>query len=130
MALAVAKTGDQARMKIDLTQMSTPNLLKLLRNVSREIEARLEQPIEHRIAQEQPVVIVREPCEADKQHCLHVAQMLRSRGYIKAEDRRRVAEIAQEFGDWVIKQGLPTDGGTGSWRKAAEKYSIGFARER
>lgn len=117
-------------MKIDLTQMSTPNLLKLLRNVSREIEARISQPIEQRIAQEQPVSVIREPSEADKQHCLHIAQLLRHGGYIKADDRRRVAAIAQEFGPWVEKQGLPTDGGTGSWRKAAEKYSVGFARER
>lgn len=76
-------------MMINLKKLSTPALLELLRDVSREIETRLSTPIE-----------------------------------------QRVAEIAAEFGAWVEKQGLPTSAGTGAWRKAAEKYSIGFAQER
>lgn len=117
-------------MKIDLAQMSTPNLLRLLRNVSREIEVRVGQPLEQRVAQEQPVVIVREPSESDKELCLHIAQRLRSGGYIKAAERQEVARIAKDYGEWVEKQGLPTYSGTWAWRKAAERYSIGFARER
>lgn len=117
-------------MMIDLKKLSTPALLELLRDVSREIETRLSTPIEQRVQAVEPVVVVREPREADKQLCLHVGQRLRRGDYIKAAERQRVAEIAAEFGTWVEKQGLPTDGGTGSWRKAAEKHRIGFARER
>ncbi len=117
-------------MMINLKKLSTPALLELLRDVSREIETRLSTPIEQRVQAVEPVVVVREPGEADKQLCLHIAQRLRRGDYIKAAERQRVAEIAAEFGAWVEKQGLPTSAGTGAWRKAAEKYSIGFAQER
>lgn len=117
-------------MMIDLTKLSTPALLELLRDVSREIDVRVSTPVERRVHAVEPVIVVREPGEADKQLCLHVAQRLRRGDYIRAADRQRVAEIASEYGAWVQKQGLPTDGGTGSWRKAADRYRIGFAQER
>jgi hypothetical protein len=70
------------------------------------------------------------PGEDDKEFCLHIAQRLRRGDYIKADERRRVAGVAERFPDWVRRQGLPLDAGTGSWRKSSERGRVGQARER
>jgi len=115
---------------VDLAHMSTPDLLAMMRAISAEIEQRLNTPIEQREQAVQPVKIIREPGDDDKMFCLQIAQCLRRGEYIKADERRRVAEIAQEFPAWVKKQWLPLDSGTGSWGKAARMWSSGFAKER
>lgn len=115
---------------IELKKISTENLLSLLRDVSQEITERLATPIEKREQPVQPVVIIREPDNAKKEYCLHIVQLVRNGEYIRADARRAVAEIAKTFPEWVSKQGLPTESGTWAWKKAAELYSIGFAKER
>ena len=116
--------------KIDLVHFSTPDLLVLLRELSSEIERRLGIPIEQRVRDVEPVQVLREPAAADKAFCLHIARKLQQGEYIKAGERARVAGVAAEFAAWVIKQGLPTEGGTGPWRKQADMYRVGFAGEK
>lgn len=117
-------------MRIPLKEISTEGLLNLLQDVAAEVSARLSTPIEQRVVAVESVVVVREPTAGQKEVCLQVAQALRSGGYITADERRQVAAVANEFPQWVRLQGLPLDSGTGSWRKAAEKYRIGSAKER
>ena len=117
-------------MRIPLKEISTAGLLKLMQDVAAELAVRLSTPIEQRVLAVEPVVVVREPTAGQKEMCLQVAQALRSGGYITADERRQVAAVASELPQWVQLQGLPLDSGTGSWRKAAEKYRIGSAKER
>ena len=117
-------------MKISLNELTTPDLLQLMRDVAAEIEVRVTAPEVRREKTVRPVIVMREPGDDDKEFCLHVAQKLRSGAYIKADERARVAQIAAEFAPWVRAQRLPTERGTGPWRKAAEVFSVGFAKER
>ena len=106
--------------KIDLTVISTPDLLSLLHNIAAEIESRLAEPKQVRIQAERPVVAYRVPPEDDADFVLMIAQKLRSSAYIKAGERNRVAEIAQEFGPWVHAQGCPTTHNAGDWKRKGE----------
>lgn len=117
-------------MRISLKEFTMPGLLQLMRDVSAEIEARITAPEVQREKAVRRLIIMREPDDDDKAFCLHIAQKLRSGAYIKADERARVAEIAKDFAPWVIAQRLPTSRGTGPWRKAAEFFSVGFAKER
>lgn len=123
--------------EISITTMPDAELVRLINIASAELARRmsvalpalpLEQPAPRQtVPVEMPATV---PGADDKDFCLHIAQRLRSGDYIKAEERRRVAGVAEEFPGWVHRQGLPLDAGTGSWRKAAERGRIGQARER
>lgn len=126
-----------ATREISITTMPDAELVRLINIASAELARRMsvalpalppEQP-----AQRQTVPVelpATAPGEDDKDFCLHIAQRLRSGDYIKAEERRRVAGVAERFPGWVRRQGLPLDAGTSSWREAAERGRVGQARER
>jgi len=115
---------------IKLPEISTPGLLKLMRDVAAELEMRLSQPqtrLEHPIQQ---VVTVRVPPAHEQDFCLVVAEKLKSGDYIRASERNRVAEIAESFHDWVVQQGLPTTHNAGDWKRRGVFMSSPRAKPR
>lgn len=118
---------------IKLQAMSTPDLLILMREVSAEIEARLTAPVEVREsapADPRAALVLRTPPGADKDFVLMIAGLMRGNHYVNAEQRQRVAQIAQEFGPWVERQGLPTSAGASAWQRAGQAMRARRARER
>lgn len=115
---------------IKLSEISTPGLLKLMRDVAAELETRLSQPqtrLEHPI---QEVVTVRLPSAVDQDFCLAVAKKLKSGDYIRASERNRVASIATTYPEWVMRQGLPTSHNAGDWKRQGEFASATRAKPR
>ena len=115
---------------IKLPEISTPGLLKLMRDVAAELEMRLSQP-QTRLEQPiQQVVTVRAPPAHEQDFCLVVAEKLKSGDYIRASERNRVAEIAESFHDWVVRQGLPTTHNAGDWKRRGVFMSSPRAKPR
>ena len=117
-------------MLIPLKTISTPGLLKLMRDVAAELEVRLNTPEIERVHDVRPVRTLRVPAEDDADFVLMIAARVKSGGYVKAAERQRVAEIAQEFGEWVKRQGLPTTHNSGDWRRKIESSSAPRLKER
>ncbi len=117
-------------MIIPLKEISTAGLFKLLRDVSAELEARMSAPVHHRVKDVLPVRTLRVPSEDDADFVLMIAARVKSGGYVKAGERERVAEIAQEFGEWVKRQGLPTTHNAGDWKRKIESSSAPRLKER
>lgn len=121
---------------IKLKEISTPGLLRLMRDVAAEIESRLKTgPVEVREKAPSPkgarvAQVLRTPADEDRDFVLMVAGMVRRGDYIKAEERQRVAQIAEEFGPWVKHQGLPIAPGATAWKRAGEAIRAPRARER
>lgn len=106
----------------DFSHLSDRALSQLIAAAHQEW-ARRQQPTQSEAAQPPPAASPTspaEPPEADKAFVLSVKTMVGEGCYIKAAERHRVAEIAEHFPDWVARQGLPCDAGTGSWRRAGE----------
>lgn len=117
-------------MKIPLNEISTHGLFKLLKDVAAELEARSTGEVVRTVQDARPVRTVRMPPKEDADFCLMIAARIRSGGYVKAAERERVAEIAQEFGEWVKRQGLPTTHNAGDWRRKIAEQSAPRAKER
>lgn len=105
-------------MKIPLNEISTPGLLKLLRDVAAELDSRLnaEPPLKE-VQDMLPVVAIRVPPEDEADFALMIAAKLRAGEYIRANERQRIAEIAQEYAPWISRQGLPTTHNAGDWQR-------------
>ncbi|AYN21574.1 hypothetical protein [Alcaligenes aquatilis] len=78
---------------------------------------------------EKTVENIMTPPKADREYVLYIKALLRRGEYIRADDRVRVAEIAQDFPAWVQRQGLPTKSNTGPWNDARKRYSTPKERE-
>lgn len=118
-------------MVIDFSKLSDNELLSLIREAVAELETRVSMPRVERVpARDRPVIALREPPDHEKDFCLMVKTRLRRGEYIKADERRQVAEMAAQYPEWVKRQGLPTESGTGAWRRAKEFHSIPRADER
>lgn len=115
---------------MNLSKLTAKQLAELIRDASAELASRLAEPNVERVKSERPHVVLREPPEDDKEFVLRLKTTVLGGGYVTADERRRVAEIAEEYEPWVLRQGLPTDSGTGSWRKLAERARVKPARER
>lgn len=116
---------------VQFSEMTEQELLRLIQAASAELALRAGgKPAEGIAPPAEPPAARATPPDDDRFFCLSVAKRLRGGDYISAEDRQRVASIAKQFGRWVRAQDLPTESGTGPWRKAAETYRRGFARER
>lgn len=115
---------------MNLSKLSQQELVELIRKASDELAARLARPEFERIASPKAVIVMREPPADEKEYCLMIKMLLRRGEYIRAEERRRVAEIARQYPEWVKRQGLPTESGTGAWRQAKEFHSTPRANER
>ncbi len=115
---------------MNLADYSTQQLIELMQAISQELAARHSTPLIDRIKAAQPLIVMREPPEEDKNFVLHIKGRVTLGMYITADERGRVAEIAAEYGPWVVRQGLPTERGTGPWRKLLERSRVTPARER
>jgi len=117
-------------MKIDLTRLGNADLARLIRDASALLAGRLDESVHvvRRPAVEK-VVIVDEPPAEEKDYCLRIKGLLQSGQYIKADERRRVAEIAEKYAAWVSRQGLPTTSNTGPWRASGQFLGQRRARE-
>ena len=108
-------------MKIDLNRFTNADLAQLIREASTLLADRLDESAQTlRRPAPRSVVVVDEPPQDQKDFCLFVKGLLRSGQYVKAAERQRVAEIAETYGPWVRKQGLPTASNTGPWRSAGQ----------
>ena len=76
----------------------------LRRDVAAELEARRNTLAVQHVQATRPVETVRVPPEDDADFCLMIAARVKADGYVKAGERERVAQIAQEFGPWVRLQ--------------------------
>ena len=117
-------------MKIPLNEISTPGLLRLMRDVAAELEARHNTPTVQHVHAKHPVETLRVPPEDDADFCLMIVARIKEGGYVKAGERERVAQIAQEFAPWVRRQGLPTSHNAGDWKRKTEFASAARARMR
>ncbi len=117
-------------MKIPLNELSTQGLVRLIADASRELQARLSAPVEVRLHNGRPVHTLRVPAEDDADFVLMIAARIRAGGYVKAAERERVAQIAQEFGEWVKRQGLPTSHNAGDWKRRSEACTAPRAKEK
>lgn len=118
-------------MKIDLETLSTHELARLIKSASAELESRLNtEPVVQRVPAPALVVILREPPAEEKDFVLMVKAATKQGQYATADERRRVAEIAEKFPEWVARQGLPTTHNNGDWRKSQQRLSAPRAKER
>lgn len=126
-------------MSFQISTVSTPDLIKMLRKITDEIEVRMQAKPQVTAAPEpEPapkvtapaVPEIARPPEKDADFVLMIAGLIKKGGYAKAEERERVAEIAQEFGPWVERQGLPTGSGAGEWRRKTQFMSSKRAIEK
>lgn len=115
---------------MNLTELSAQQLVKLIGEASAELSARMTSPVIERVKAERTLVVLREPTDDDKDFILRIKSVVAAGGYVLARERDRVAEIASDFGPWVARQGLPTERGTGAWRKLAQRSRIPAAQER
>lgn len=115
---------------MNLSALSSLQLAELIREASAELAARLAAPEIQRVRDEPRLVVLREPPEEDKVFVLKLKTFVSSGGYATAADRNRIADLATSYGPWIARQGLPTERGTGPWRKLAEGSRINAARER
>lgn len=120
-------------MKINFESLTDHELADIITAAAEEWQ--LRQPRDHRTvvnrnpAMQPKVVTIDEPAQRDKDFVLHVKAKAASGELIRAAERRGVASIAENFPEWVIRQGLPTEGGTSAWRDIQHQMKIGQARE-
>ncbi len=117
-------------MIIPIKDISTPGLLKLMRDVAAEIEARLNEPLQARIYDTRPVDTLRVPPEDEADFVLMLAARVKAGGYVKAGERQRVAALAQEYAPWIRRQGLPTTHNAGDWQRRINIASAPRAKAR
>lgn len=118
-------------MKIQFGKLSDIELVQLIQSASEELGSRISTaPIVKRVQAVERVVVVREPGLDDKDFVLMIKGLLKEGGYVKAGERRRVSAIAAKYPEWVRRQGLPEDSGTGSWKAAQQYFSAARAKER
>lgn len=118
-------------MKIQFSKLSDIELVQLIQAASSELGARISTaPIIKRAPAVERVVVIREPGRDDKDFVLMIKGVLQSGAYVKAGERQRVAEIASRYPEWVRRQGIPEDSGTGSWKAAQRYLSAARAKER
>lgn len=114
-------------MRIDLASLTDQELSALLMGAMKEWASRqpghLETQIVRQPAPKPRVVTLKEPPEQDKEFVLSLKTRLMQGQYVKAGERAAVAEIAEHYPQWVLRQGLPTEKGTKVWRDAADRHS-------
>lgn len=112
-------------MRIDLASLTDQELSALIMGAMKEWASRQpgqqETQIVRQPAPKPRVITVQEPPEQDKEFVLSLKTRLMRGQYIKAGEREAVAEIASEYPQWILRQGLPTEKGTKAWRDAADR---------
>lgn len=107
--------------------MSSAALAHIISAASAELDRRAEAGLPVTTPdqpQHAPVPkITDKPEEDDADFVLYVKSKLQGGGYITADERHRVAEIAQMHGGWVRRQGMPIENNACAWRNAGEYLS-------
>ncbi|HCL24276.1 MAG TPA: hypothetical protein DHW46_11895 [Halomonas sp.] len=109
---------------MNLSTMNDAELIDLIQKASAELAERAARPEIKRVAAPKQMIIMREPPEHQKEFCLRIKTMLTKGAYIKASERQQVAEIAESYGEWVKRQGLPTEKGTRVWNQAKQNATL------
>jgi len=117
-------------MNITLHTLSTIELASLIQAASTELASRLGGAGERDVPVESNAPSQDVPSRDERDFCMYIKGLLQSGQYIKAAERERVAEIANRHGNWVARQGLPTESGTGAWRHAKHYHSAPRANVR
>lgn len=115
---------------MNLSKLTQAELVDLIQKASAELASRLSQPEMHRIKHERPILAMREPSEDDKDFVLAMKELLRKGQYAKAGERERVAEIAEQYPEWMAQQRMPKSRSAGEWRRVGDFYALGRAKER
>lgn len=115
--------------------MPDDELVRLIQAASTELARRIAPSVAQEPATNATVRALSKqeialPSPDDREFCLYVKQKLQSGGYVTADERMRVAEIALKHPSWVRRQGLPTEHNTGPWRKAGQFLSVKRSTER
>lgn len=118
-------------MTQDLKSLSTSALLSLIQEASAELSRRLSpgEPLSNCSSPPLSEGRVRPPDDE-----VDFVMMLKSKAtagrYITADERRRASDIGGRYPAWYQRQQLPTDSGTGSWKKYVDYMSAPRAMER
>lgn len=115
---------------MNLSQLSRQQLVELIQKASAELAQRMSDPSIERVKHAEPVRILREPPEDDKDFLMAIKGCLLQGQYATAAERHRVAEIAGEYPEWVKQQRMPTVSNAGEWRRAAASMTMRRAKER
>jgi len=117
-----------------LHTLSTPELVALIQTAAAELAGRLGAVADTPARPAPPAIPPKPPVDApgadEQDFCMYVKRLLMSGKYISADERVRVADIASRYEAWVRRQGLPTESGTGPWRKAQHYHSAPRAKPR
>lgn len=118
-------------MNINFSELPDKDLAELISAAMCEWSARQAPTVVTERRTTQPAkVTIQEPTPEDKDFVLMIATLFRRGDYIRAADRRRVSDIADNYGDWVRRQGLPTTHNAGDWKRSTARTVVGRASER
>lgn len=101
-------------MKIEMSALSTPELLQIIAAAAAELQTRsaaAETKIERRDAPERTVTVVNEPSKSDQAIALKIVSLLKRNGFVLSAERDQYREIVRDFPDWVKHQRIPSDVG-------------------
>lgn len=113
-------------MEIDVTQLSDQDLAQLIASAMQEWAGRQTAPEQQAVIQRKPaseprVVTITEPPQDMKDFVLRIKAMVSKGALITPGERKRVVKIAEDYPDWVTRQGLPTVNDTRAWHQASEQ---------
>jgi hypothetical protein len=114
----------------EFSGFTNAELAALIRAASVELERRLASVTAVLVEPPPRTVTIGVPDADDVDFCMYVKGLLAKGGYVKAEERARVAEIAEKYPEWVKRNQLPTSAGAGAWRRAGEYISAPRAKRR
>lgn len=101
-----------------VAELSNDELLRAIQLASAELAKRAKGEATQQVPKPKRRVIDA-PDDGDRDFILRLKTKALGGEYISASERDRVAEISENYSDWVSRQGLPTERGTGAWRKLA-----------
>lgn len=109
---------------MNLSTLNDAELVELIHKASAELADRMAAPEVKRVPAPRQMIVMREPPEHQKEFCLRIKTMLQQGAYINASERRQIAELAEDYREWIERQGLPTEKGTKAWREAKQSATI------
>lgn len=118
-------------MNINFSELPDKDLAELISAAMNEWSARqAPKVVTERNAAPTITVTIQEPPAEDKDFVLMIATLFRRGEYIRTADRRRVSDIADNYGAWVRRQGLPDTHNAGDWKRYAARTVVTRAIER
>ena len=102
----------------NVAELTTEELLRTIQLSSAELAKRANGEATQQVPKPK-LPEVDAPDEDDQEFILRLKTKALRGEYISASERNRVADISENYSAWVRRQGLPTERGTGAWRKLA-----------